>query len=405
VRTAYRLLAQHRDYRLVMLAGLVSLSGDWLLQVGLAYLVYDLTGSTLASGVALVAAVGPQLLLGSFAGVLADRWDRRRTMIASDLLQAVGLLPLLAVGEDRIWIVYAVALWQGVVSQPFLPAERALVPELVPADDLLSANALNGQNNSVARLVGSFAGGVVAAWGGLATLALVDAATFVVSAALVAAVRARPAPRDPDAERPKMLADWRAGLAVVKASPGLRLVFVVLLITGVGEGILATLAAPWVRDVAHGDGRWYGVIIGAQAFGGIAGGLAATAAGRWGSPARVAGWGALALGLGDLVLLTYPVAYPHPWPAVPIIALLGLPAALAMAGLITFIQTLTEDQFRGRVMGAIGTVEAVAVLAGIGIAATLGDVVGILPVIVLQGVGYVIAGALVLLTLTRRSPT
>src|SRR3712207_1685988 len=153
-----------------MLARLVSLSGDWLLQVGLAYLVYDLTGSPLASGVALVAAIGPQLLLGSFAGVLADRWDRRRTMIASDLLQAVGLLPLLAASADRIWIVYAVALWQGIVSQPFLPAERALVPELVPAADLLSANALNGQNSSVARLVGSFAGGVVAAWGGLAAL-------------------------------------------------------------------------------------------------------------------------------------------------------------------------------------------------------------------------------------------
>ena len=105
----------------------------------------------------------------------------------------------------------------------------------------------------------------------------------------------------------------------------------------------------------------------------------------------------MALGVGDLVLLTYPVLWPHPAPAVPLIALVGLPAALAMAGLLTLLQTLTGEGFRGRVMGAIGTVEAVAVLVGIGLAATLGEVVGILPAVVLQAVGYVLGGALVLL--------
>src|SRR4051812_47930399 len=148
------------------------MTGDWVLHIGLAYLVYDLTGSTVASGATLLAAFAPAVLLGSVAGVLVDRWDRRRTMVVANLAQAVGLLPLLAVDARRVWIVYAVALYQSCAEQFFVPAEQALVPALVPPDDLLPANAVNGQARDVARLVGSSAGGVLAAWGGFAAIAL-----------------------------------------------------------------------------------------------------------------------------------------------------------------------------------------------------------------------------------------
>jgi Na+/melibiose symporter-like transporter len=157
----WSVLSRHRDYRFLLSAGLVSMTGDWILNVGLVYYVYALTGSTLASGTVLLAAIAPQVLIGSIAGVYVDRWDRRRTMIAANVLLAVVLLPLLAVNDaSRLWIVYPVVVLSTCVEQFFYPAEQALVPHLVDEGDLITANALNGQNrtspgSSVRRSVGS----------------------------------------------------------------------------------------------------------------------------------------------------------------------------------------------------------------------------------------------------------
>src|SRR5215213_5738067 len=107
LRKPTRLLRRAPDLRLLLSAGLVSISGDWILHVGLAYSVYALTGSTLASAATLLSSFVPQVLVGSVAGVFVDRWDRKRTMVVTNLLLAVGLLPLLLVsGADRIWLVY-----------------------------------------------------------------------------------------------------------------------------------------------------------------------------------------------------------------------------------------------------------------------------------------------------------
>src|SRR6476646_9272015 len=127
------MLAGRRDLRLVLSAGLISMAGDWILTIGLIYKVYAVTGSTVASALAMASAFAPQVMLGAVAGVFADRWDRKRTMIAADLLLAAGLLPLLLVrGAGQVWIIFAVMFWEGAVQQFFSPAEQAMVPRLVP---------------------------------------------------------------------------------------------------------------------------------------------------------------------------------------------------------------------------------------------------------------------------------
>jgi Na+/melibiose symporter-like transporter len=186
----WSVVTRHRDYRFLLSAGFVSMTGDWILNIGLVYYVYALTGSTLASGTVLLAAIAPQVLLGSVAGVYVDRWDRRRTMIAANLLLAVILLPLLAVHDaSRLWIVYPVVVLSTCVEQFFYPAEQALVPHLVDAGDLITANALNGQNRNLARLVGAAIGGVAAHAGGIALVAAIDAVTFVLAAGLPGRLR------------------------------------------------------------------------------------------------------------------------------------------------------------------------------------------------------------------------
>ena len=122
----------HRDLRLLLSAGLVSMAGDWVLRIGLTYYVYALTGSTLASALMLLTSFAPQIVLGSLAGVFVDRWDLRRTMVVTDVLLALGLLPLLAVHRaGQMWIVFLVSAGQGCIQQFFTPAEQSLLPRLI----------------------------------------------------------------------------------------------------------------------------------------------------------------------------------------------------------------------------------------------------------------------------------
>lgn len=139
--------------------------GDWVLFVGLPYEIYRQTGSTLATGGMVLALLIPRIGFGSVAGVYVDRWDRRRLMIAVNLLLAAFLIPLLAVNALGPWVIYVVLIVESTLEQLFTPAEVALLPNLLKGGDeqLIPANALSGVNRHLARLIGPLIGGVVVA--------------------------------------------------------------------------------------------------------------------------------------------------------------------------------------------------------------------------------------------------
>jgi Na+/melibiose symporter-like transporter len=406
-----RLLRSARDLRLLLAAGLVSMTGDWLLGVGMAYSVYALTGSTLASAATLLSSFIPQVVVGSVAGVFVDRWDRKRTMVVANLTLAAGLLPLLMVsGAHRIWLVYVVLAAESVVEVFFAPAEQAMLPRVVPDDDLVAANGLNGQVSNLARLLGSGLGGVTAAVGGITAIAAADAATFLLAAFLVGRIRTsgRVVPEsseDPtDVVRGRMaglLTEWRAGWRATWSSPVIRMLLVFTLITSTGEGIMGTLFAPYVREVLHGGAQVYGLITGVQAIGGIVGGfLVASLAERW-SPVVMLGAGAVVFGMVDLAIFLYPLLLVSPWPAAAGMIVVGLPGAVTVAGLRTLFQRHTVDAERGRVFALGALASSVSLVIGSLGAGLLGGSLGIMPVLAVQGVGYVVAGLLMLSGLDR----
>jgi Na+/melibiose symporter-like transporter len=418
---AIRQALGQRGLRKLLAAGLISTTGDWVLRVGLAYYVYVLTGSTLASALILLASFVPQIVLGSVAGVFVDRWDTGRTMIVSNLLLAAGLLPLLAVRHaGQAWIIYAVLAWEGCVQQFFTPAEQSLLPGLVDDDHLVTANALNGQSGDLSRLIGSAAGGITAAAGGITALAFVDIASLLISAALIARIStarreagtppgtgppdARPGTRSLGRRLALLRAEWSDGLRMATRQRVLRVILIFLLITCVGEGIMSTLFAPFVRSVLHGSAADYGFIVSAQAVGGIAGGLIAALIGNRVRASVLLGWGAVVFGAVDLVMFLYPLAWVAVWPAAVCMIVVGLPGALTMAGAMTLIQRDTAGSHRGRVFGALGAVEGIAVVAGTVAAGFLGQTVGIIPVLAVQGGGYVAAGLLIVVALRHEAP-
>jgi MFS family permease len=390
------------------------MTGDWLLGTGLAYSVYSLTGSTLASAAALLSAFVPQVVLGSVAGVFVDRWDRKRTMVATNLLLAVGLVPLLLVsGRDQIWLVYVVLAAESCLEVFFAPAEQAFLPKVVGDEDLVAANGLNGQARNLARLVGSGLGGVLAAAGGIRAIAVADAITFVLAALLVMRIvtpgRASTVAQDDETAEhlvrgrmATLVDEWRDGFRTTLTNRVVRTLVIMLLITSTGEGIMGTLFAPYVRHVLHGSGQVYGVISGVQAIGGIVGGfLVATVAHRW-SPVTMVWLGSVLFGLVDLAIFLYPLVWVNPWPAAAGMILVGLPGAVLVAGTMTLFQRNTTDDLRGRVFSLVALAESVSVVIGSTVAGFLGGPSGIMPILALQGAGYVVAGLLALSLLRVR---
>ncbi len=400
MRALWRILVAHRSLRLLLSASLISLTGDWILRTGLAYYVYALTGSTLASATTLLASLIPQIALGSLAGVYVDRWDRRRTMVVTNLLLAAVLLPLLFVhSRHQIWIIYLVTVAHSSLAQFFVAAEAAMIPHTVPAQDLVTANALNGQNRDIARLAGAALGGLAAGIGGITALTLTDMASFAVAAAILARIRNPHGKATRSAPAHHALRELAQGARIVAHNPTLRLLLCFVLITGVGEAIMGTLMAPFVRDILHGNAETYGLILSSQAAGGIVGGLVVAATANRFQPRHLLGYGALAFGALDLALFLYPLLTRTLWPAFVLMIVVGLPGALTIAGLFTIFQTATSDAHRGRIFGLANALEGAAMLGGAFASGALGNRLGIIPVIAAQGVGYCAAGAVILLLL------
>ena len=184
-------ILRQRNFGLLWFGQVISVAGDWVLFASLAFYVYALTGSVLASGAMMIVSTVPRVVLGSVAGVFVDRWDRRGTMIAADLGRALVLLPLLAVHTaGDMWIVYLAAFAEAAISQFFGPAKNALVPRIVTSEQLVRANSANSVGEQVGRLVGPAVGGFMLARFGVQSVVAFDVLSFVVSAAMIALMEA-----------------------------------------------------------------------------------------------------------------------------------------------------------------------------------------------------------------------
>jgi MFS family permease len=200
-----------RPFRLVFGAYVVSLVGDGIVPVALAFAVLDLTGSPTDLGLVLAARTVPLVACLLAGGVVADRTSRRRVMIAADLVRLVsqGVLGLLLVsGHARLWEVAALQAVLGAATGFFNPASTGLVPMVAGADRLQEANALRGVAMAGGQVVGPAIGGVLVATVGAGEALLADAATYAASALLLARVHVT---ERPTGERATFLADLRDG--------------------------------------------------------------------------------------------------------------------------------------------------------------------------------------------------
>lgn len=190
METYISLLRRNANYRSLWLARVISFFGDWFNLLASAALISSLTGSGAAVSYLFLARFLPLFFASPFAGVIADRFSRRKIMIASDLLRAATVLAFLLIrSADHIWLFYVLTALQFTSSAFFTPAQSAMLPDLVEREDLVTANALDGFTWSTMLAVGSMVGGLVAALAGIEVSFVLDSLTFLLSAWFVARIK------------------------------------------------------------------------------------------------------------------------------------------------------------------------------------------------------------------------
>ncbi|MGI8995410.1 MAG: MFS transporter [Pyrinomonadaceae bacterium] len=241
------LLRENRGFRLLWLGQVVSQLGDWFNTIAVYTLVLNLTGSGRAVGLVLVARFLPTVVIGPLAGVVADRYSRRRIMIISDVVRAVIVLGFLFIRRpDQVWIIYALTVLQLAASTFFEPAKSAVIPSLVAERDLVTANAISSVTWSSMLTLGAALGGFVTGWFGTDVAFVIDSLTYLASALLVAAVIFPARPRRPKSKltvgKALGITDTLEGIRYVRTRPRVLALLAVKPAWGLGGGILALLA-------------------------------------------------------------------------------------------------------------------------------------------------------------------
>ena len=246
-----RLVRGNPNFRRLWIAQIVSENGDWFYTLAIYNLLLDLTGKASSVALALVLQVLPLTLLGPLAGMVNDRFSRRKIMIATDLLRMVIVACMLLVrSRGSVWVIYPLLFLETVMVAFFEPARSAVIPTIVAESDVIVANTLSSATWSFDLAIGSVLGGIVAAWLGRDAVFVLNAFSFVVSALLIGRMQfveshADEASRHPEDQR----AGWssiRAGLSYIARDP--KLAAVVSLKAGV-----SILGASWVLLPVMGE--------------------------------------------------------------------------------------------------------------------------------------------------------
>ncbi|MDQ3281588.1 MAG: MFS transporter [Acidobacteriota bacterium] len=267
----WRLLRDNRDFRLLYFGTLISLGGDWFLTVALLDLVLQLTGSaTLVSLIFLLQTL-PIFLFTPHAGHVIDRVDRRKLMIAFDLMRiGACLLPLLARTPALLPFAYAGVFLISVGSAYFEPASQAALPNIVQGEELAAANVLMGSTWGTMLTAGAAIGGAVTTVFGRDTSFVVDAASFALSAFLLARMRVRFSEERKSHEHPPFLQSIRETFTFARRQPRVLGLLTVKSGYGLGAGVVALLSV-FGKEVFRSGAWGIGLLFAARGVGALIG--------------------------------------------------------------------------------------------------------------------------------------
>ena len=381
---------ESRNYRIYFAGQLVSLAGTWMQQIAMVWLAYRLSGSAFVLGAVGFASQIPILVFGAMGGVITDRFDKRRLLIATQALSMVQALLLAALawrGEASTSHLITLAFGLGCINALDVPTRQAIAVHLVNnRDDLPNAIALNSFLMNVARFVGPTLAGFVVALVGEAVCFLLNAASYLAVLLALLAIRL-PADGKRRPSAPPLQA-LREGLRYAAGHPGIRSSLLIVATTSFLAAPYVVLMPLFAKEIFGGDARLFGLLVGCAGGGSLLGSLYLASRQRTDGLARLVGLAAPATGAAVALFALSPGV----WMAMPVLVVLGLVIILTVAGSNTLIQTQVDNDFRGRVM-------ALFTMAFLGIAplgsftvGSLAHTFGVRPTLVACGLLTIAAG-------------
>lgn len=340
---------QNRNYRLFFFGQGISLIGTWMQTVAMSWLVYRLTGSALLLGTVGFASQVPLLLLTPFAGVVSDRWPRRGLLVVTQawsMLLALALAVLTLTGAVRVWHLIVLAVLLGVVNAFDMPIRQAFTLEMVDRkEDLPNAIALNSSLFNGSRLIGPTLAGALIAGVGEGLCFLLNGLSYL--AVLWALLAMRLGPRPSRAPEPNLLRGLRDGFSYAFGSLPIRNILLLL-------GLLSLVGMPYVvlmpvfaKDILQGGPGTLGLLMASTGVGALVGAILLAAR------RTIVGLGRLipfAAGLFGLALIGF-AASRSLYLSVPLLIVSGFGMIVNMASSNTILQTIAEEDKRGRLMG------------------------------------------------------
>lgn len=377
-------LRHHRDFVRLWGSQAISNLGDWVYSIAVATTLVERTGDAVHLAGVLVVQVAPSAVAGVFVGPWIDRWWRKKLMIGSDVLRGLAVGSLLLVDSPSILHFYVVAACLGFFEAVFQPSLQASLPNLVPREKLVAANALVSGTFHLAVMVGPMVGGILVATLGVTPTFALNAGSFVLSAALIAWTWI---PRPLPSEKPSSpLGDLVEGFRYCLATPLVRGILVVTGLVMLAAAIKAPLEPLFVFRSLGLDARALGLLGGAWGLGMVVGSIMAPAAARrWARPTLL--W--VSIGVVGVSVLTASFLSTLA-PVVLLWVAAGVGNGLGSVAYESLLQERTPDRLRGRVMAASEAALEFCFLVGAFGAGWLGSGIGV------RG-AYVAAGALFLL--------
>ena len=381
----------HRNYRLFFGGQGISLIGTWMQQIAINWLVYRLTGSALLLGVVGFTGRIPTFVFSPLAGVLVDRWSRHRVLVVTQVLsmiQALILAYLVLTDKIVVWHIISLSIGLGLINALDTPARQAFVVDMIERrEDLGNAIALNSSMNNGARLVGpSFAGLLIAAVGE-GVCFLINGLSFVAVIASLLAMKLTV--RKMETQNPHVLEKLREGFSYAFGFAPIRAVLLLVGLISLMGMPYTTLMPIFARDILHGGPQTLGFLLGAVGVGALIGGFYLASRKSVLGLGRIIVIASIFFGIG-LISFSFSRAFLL---SLALMVVVGFGMMLTLASSNTVLQTLVEEDKRGRVMSfytmaVMGTVPFGSLLAG-----TLAHTIGA-PQTVLIGGLCCLAGAL-----------
>ncbi len=400
-----------RNFRLLWLGQAVSTFGDKFTEIAIPIFVFNLTGSAMQLGVAFLVQTLAALIFGLYAGVMADRWNRQRTMIGTDILRAVIIMAVLGIPlldttlEVQLTLLYVLGFAAAAVKQFFIPAKVATIPDTVSESQLVSANSWD---QATATLVGFFgfavAGAIIGLLGTSVAFA-VDAGTFLLSAMFISLMRL---PKDDTAvsetdepvKKESVLGGIKVGFQIVWAKPLLKGTVILSLIAPLAVGATQALLLVFARETLKAGDFGFGLLEGIFGLGIAFGAFILSRYGQNINRGKLLSAGVIGMGIGQVVAIAMPLLFLQIGDFSSMVLLAAaLPAfflgaacnAAIFIGIRTIVQENAPREMIGRVFSVIMVVSSGAIALGAG-AAGLADIFDVNGMLLFWGIVLLLSG-------------